>query len=66
MGALPTKCVYAYVAALITAGMGGMQEEGIALMGLRRAVAALEDLDTVAVLREVTVTDELRSGNPTD
>lgn len=44
--------LYAYVAALITGGMGGMQEEGIALEGLRRAVAALEDLDTVAVLRK--------------
>ncbi|MCK0177413.1 phosphotransferase [Mycobacterium sp. 852013-51886_SCH5428379] len=43
--------LYAYVAALITAGMGGMQDEDIALEGLRRAVAALEDLDTVAVLR---------------
>ena len=44
--------LYAYVAALITAGMGGMQDEGIALEGLRRAVAALEDLDTVTVLRK--------------
>ncbi|MCT7659339.1 ecdysteroid 22-kinase family protein [Mycobacterium deserti] len=42
--------LYPYVAALITAGMGGMQDEGIALEGLRRAVAALEDLDTVALL----------------
>jgi hypothetical protein len=44
--------LYAYVAALITAGMGGMQDEGIALEGLRRGVAALEDLDTVAVLEK--------------
>ena len=44
--------LYAYVAALITAGMGGMQAESIALEGLRRAVAALQDLDTVAVLRD--------------
>ena len=44
--------LYAYTAALITAGMGGMQDEGIALEGLRRAVAALEDLDTVAVLKK--------------
>lgn len=44
--------LYAYVAALITAGMGGMQDEGIALEGLRRAVAALQDLDTVAVLQK--------------
>ncbi|MCV7223182.1 phosphotransferase [Mycolicibacterium elephantis] len=42
--------LYAYVAALITAGMGGMQAEDIALEGLRRGVAALEDLDTVALL----------------
>ncbi len=46
------SALYAYVAALITAGMGGMQDEGIALEGLRRAVAALEDLDTVAVLKK--------------
>lgn len=44
--------LYAYVAALITAGMGGMQNEAIALAGLRRAVDALEDLGTVATLRE--------------
>ncbi len=44
--------LYAYVAALITAGMGGMQDDEIALKGLRRAVVALDDLDTVAVLRE--------------
>ena len=43
---------YAYVASLITAGMGGMQAEGIALEGLRRGVAALEDLDTVALLEK--------------
>ncbi len=44
--------LYAYIAALITAGMGGMQDESIALEGLRRAVAALDDLDTVAVLKK--------------
>ncbi len=43
--------LYAYVAALITAGMGGMQVEDIAMEGLRRAVAALEDLETVAALK---------------
>jgi len=42
---------YAYVAALITSGLGGMQADGIALEGLRRAVAALDDLDTVALLK---------------
>ena len=44
--------LYAYVAALITAGMGGMQAENIALEGLRRSVAALDDLDTVALLEK--------------
>lgn len=44
--------MYPYVAALITAGMGGMQAEAIALEGLSRAVAALDDLDTVAVLEK--------------
>lgn len=41
---------YAYVAALATAGLGGMQAEDIALAGLRRSVTALNDLDTVALL----------------
>ena len=44
--------LYAYVAALITAGMGGMQAENIALEGLRRGVAALDDLDTVSLLEK--------------
>lgn len=44
--------LYAYVAALITAGMGGMQNEDIAYEGLRRGVAALQDLDTVALLKK--------------
>ena len=43
--------LYAYVAPLITAGMGGMQVEDIAMEGLRRGVAALDDLDTVAALK---------------
>ena len=42
--------LYAYVAALITAGIGGMQVEDIAMEGLRRGVAALDDLETVAAL----------------
>lgn len=42
---------YAYVASLITAGMGGMQVEDIAMEGLRRAVEALDDLETVAALK---------------
>jgi hypothetical protein len=44
--------LYAYVAALITVGMGGMQDDDIALEGLRRSVAALDDLDTVANLKK--------------
>ena len=44
--------LYAYVAPLITAGMGGMQATGIALEGVQRGVAALEDLDTVSVLEK--------------
>lgn len=43
--------LYAYIATLITAGMGGMQDKSIALEGLRRAVSALEDLDTVYALK---------------
>lgn len=44
--------LYTYVAALITAGMGGMQAENIALEGLRRSVAALDDLDTISLLEK--------------
>jgi hypothetical protein len=44
--------LYAYVAALITAGMGGMQAEAIAIEGLKRSVAALDDLDTVSLLEK--------------
>jgi Phosphotransferase enzyme family len=44
--------LYAYVAPLITAGVGGMQDESIALEGVRRGVAALTDLETVAALRQ--------------
>ena len=43
--------LYAYVAPLITAGMGGMQVENIAMEGLRRGVEALDDLETVAALK---------------
>lgn len=46
------SALYAYVAALITAGLGGMQEDRIAREGLRRAVTALSDLDTVALLEK--------------
>lgn len=34
-----------------TARLGGMQDDDVALEGLRRAVAALEDLDTVGALK---------------
>jgi aminoglycoside phosphotransferase (APT) family kinase protein len=44
--------VHPYLSGLATAGLGGMQDEGIALEGLRRAVTALEELDTVAVLQQ--------------
>ncbi|RAU98502.1 phosphotransferase [Mycobacterium colombiense] len=43
--------LYAYVAPLITTGMGGMQLEDIAMEGLRRGVAALDDLETVYALK---------------
>ena len=43
--------LYAYVAPLITAGMGGMQVENIAMEGVRRGVAALDDLETVEALQ---------------
>jgi Ser/Thr protein kinase RdoA (MazF antagonist) len=43
--------LYGYVAPLITAGMGGMQVEDIAMEGLRRGVAALDDLESVAALK---------------
>lgn len=43
--------LYAYVAPLITTGMGGMQVEDIVMEGLRRGVAALDDLETVAALK---------------
>jgi phosphotransferase family enzyme len=43
---------YPYIGPLIVAGAGGMQAETIALEGLRRGVAALADLDTVALLQK--------------
>lgn len=43
--------VHPYVAALATAGLGGMQAQAVALEGLRRAVDALEDLETAAAAR---------------
>jgi hypothetical protein len=44
--------LYTYVAPLITAGMGGIQDESIALEGVRRGAAALADLEIAAVLEE--------------
>jgi len=41
---------YAYVAAVFTFGLGGLQGDDIADAGLRRAVAAVDDLDTAAAL----------------
>lgn len=43
---------YTFVSPLTTAGLGGMQTEAISLEGLRRAVSAIEDLETVAVLEQ--------------
>ncbi len=43
--------LYAYVAPLITAGIGGMQVEDIAMEGVRRGVVALDDLETIAALK---------------
>jgi Ser/Thr protein kinase RdoA (MazF antagonist) len=43
--------LYGYVAPLIVAGMGGMQLEDIAMEGVRRGVAALDDLETIAALK---------------
>ncbi|CAM2772493.1 phosphotransferase [Mycobacterium intermedium] len=45
------SALYAYVAPLIVAGMGGMQAEDIVMEGLRRGVDALDDLETVAALK---------------
>ncbi|TVY00839.1 phosphotransferase [Mycolicibacterium porcinum] len=45
--------IYGYAAPVITAGLGGMQDEGIALEGARRGVAALADLETVAILKKL-------------
>lgn len=44
--------LYAYVAPLIPAWMDGMQDESIALEGVRRGAAALTDPETVAALRQ--------------
>jgi hypothetical protein len=41
---------YAYVSAAFTYGLGGLQGDEIADSGLRRAVAAVDDLETAAAL----------------
>jgi Phosphotransferase enzyme family len=41
-----------FLAALATAGLGGMQSDDIVFEGLRRAVNALSDLETAAVLQK--------------
>ena len=41
---------YPFVAATITAGFGGLQDDRTALEGLRRAAAAIEDLDAADAL----------------
>ncbi|WP_099025150.1 phosphotransferase [Mycolicibacterium palauense] len=43
---------YSFVSALTTAALGGMQDDAIAMEGLNRTLAALEDLETVAALQE--------------
>ncbi|MFN8225569.1 MAG: aminoglycoside phosphotransferase family protein [Mycobacterium sp.] len=46
------QCViHPYFSALSTAALGGMQSDDVALEGLRRAVAALDDLDPVGALK---------------
>jgi hypothetical protein len=41
---------YAYVAAVFTSGLGGLQNADIADAGLKRATAAVADLETTAVI----------------
>ncbi len=41
---------YPYVATTFTAGLGGLQDDEVGLEGLRRAVDAVTDLETVAAL----------------
>jgi aminoglycoside phosphotransferase (APT) family kinase protein len=44
--------VQPFLASLTTAGLGGMQSEEIAYEGVRRALDAFDDLETIAVLRK--------------
>lgn len=43
--------VHPYLSGLATAGLGGMQDDDIALEGLRRALTALAELETVTALQ---------------
>lgn len=43
---------YTLITGMTTAGMGVMQDESIAMEGVRRGVAALTDLETVAALTQ--------------
>jgi len=49
-GTYRRMAAYPYVATTFTAGLGGLQDEAVGLEGLRRAVAAIGDLDTASVL----------------
>ena len=49
---LVPAAVQPYMSSPSTAGLGGMQTDEVAFEGLRRAVAAFNDLDTVAVLQK--------------
>jgi aminoglycoside phosphotransferase (APT) family kinase protein len=42
---------HSYVAACAAAGMGGLQSDDVAYAGLESAISALDDLETVALLR---------------
>ena len=44
---------YPYVATTFTAGLGGLQDDEVGLAGLRRSVAAVDDLDTAVALDSV-------------
>ncbi len=46
-----SQAAYAYIAAVFTVGAGGLQPDRVALVGLQRAAAALQDLGTESALR---------------
>ncbi len=50
---LRREAAYAWIAAVVTTGLGRLQAEAIAVTGLRRAAAALEDLETVRAIRDL-------------